>query len=69
MVKQRLKTLIAPSMGSVVVWLTVVGCCFVGYMLNLVAIVSGNLINVNALMVFRLIGVILFPIGSVLGYI
>jgi hypothetical protein len=41
----------------------------IGWVMNIIAIIGSDFANINGLLVARVIGVIVAPLGAVLGYV
>jgi hypothetical protein len=52
------------ALGIILIWLAGI----VGWVLNIISIATGTFTPLTPLMVLRLIGIFVAPLGSVLGY-
>ena len=55
--------------GAATAWLVVVALLLVGWVMNIVALAGSNIDTVDAMLILRAVGVPLFPLGGVMGYL
>jgi hypothetical protein len=54
--------------GIFLVWLIVVLFLAIGWIMNIVAVIQTDLSHVTTLLIVRIIGIIVVPLGSFLGW-
>jgi hypothetical protein len=64
----------APSLmefiaGATTAWLVVVALLAAGWVMNIVALAGSNIDTIDAMLILRAVGVPLFPLGGVMGYL
>jgi hypothetical protein len=57
-----------PSDTAILVWLLIVAVFFIGYILNIAKLLGMDINNPTIVMVVRVIGLVLPPLGSIVGY-
>lgn len=54
---------------AALVWLAIVGALVYGWIANIVTIAHSNFNDITGLLVLRVVGIFVAPLGTILGYI
>lgn len=54
--------------SALIVWLAIVIGLGIGWVMNILAVIHSDFAHITGLLVVRVIGVIVVPLGSFLGY-
>lgn len=62
------------SIGLVITWIVLIITAFAGWITNIVNVVGGltaleRFVDISGLLVLQIVGILVFPLGSVLGVI
>jgi hypothetical protein len=56
-------------MGYIVAYLALIVTALYGWVMNMVVIAGSDFSMITGLLILRLVGIFLFPIGAVLGFV
>ena len=51
------------------VWLAIIGALIYGWVANIITIAHSNFSDITGILVLRVVGIFVAPLGTVLGYI
>lgn len=54
---------------ATLLWLAFVGAIAYGWIMNIVAIAQSNFSDITGILVLRVVGIFVAPLGTILGYI
>ena len=57
------------AIGAFLFWLTAVGALGIGWIMNIVSIIHVISEPITPMIILRLVGIIVFPLGGILGYL
>jgi hypothetical protein len=63
-----MKVLVKAGFVGALLWLSLIIAMFIGYIMNLVGIIHTINEPITGLFIGRLVGVVAFPLGALLGY-
>lgn len=51
------------------IWFTMVAACIVGWIMNIVAIAHTGFADMSGMLILRVVGIFMMPLGAILGYL
>ena len=51
------------------IWFTMLAACIVGWIMNIVAIAHTGFSDMSGMLILRVVGIFIAPLGAILGYI